>query len=130
MLARARFSDDARLAHAPGEKDLAERVVDLVAAGMIQFVALEVDARPAESRSQPLGEPQGTRTAHVVTEQPVQLRLEGGVRFRRLIGLLDIQDERHKGLGDEAAAEPAEAAACVGTGAQGIRPRESGLTQG
>ena len=43
VLAGAGLGDDARLAHAPGEQDLAEAVVDLVAAGVVELVALEVD---------------------------------------------------------------------------------------
>ena len=43
MLAGAGLGDDARLAHAPGELDLAQAIVDLVAAGVVELVALEVD---------------------------------------------------------------------------------------
>ena len=43
VLAGAGLGDDARLAHAHGQQDLAEAVVDLVAAGVIELVALEVD---------------------------------------------------------------------------------------
>ena len=45
VLARARLGDDALLAHAPGEKDLADGVVDLVRAGVGQVLALEPDAQ-------------------------------------------------------------------------------------
>ena len=50
MLARPRLGDDARFAHAAREQNLAEHIVDLVRAGVIQFLALEIDfcaARPA-----------------------------------------------------------------------------------
>ena len=43
MLARAGLGDDARLAHAPRQQDLAEHIVDLVRAGVVQLLALEVD---------------------------------------------------------------------------------------
>ena len=43
VLAGAGLRDDARLAHAAGEQDLAEAIVDLVRAGVVQLVALEVD---------------------------------------------------------------------------------------
>ena len=43
VLAGAGLGDDARLAHAAGEQDLAEAIVDLVRAGVVQLVALEVD---------------------------------------------------------------------------------------
>ena len=48
VLARAGLGDDPGLAHAPGQQDLAEHVVDLVRAGVVQLVALEVDLRAAE----------------------------------------------------------------------------------
>ena len=54
VLAGAGLGDDARLAHAPGEQRLADGVVDLVRAGVVQVLALEADLRAAhvcDSRS-------------------------------------------------------------------------------
>ena len=51
MLAGAGLGDDARLAHAAGEQDLAEHVVDLVRAGVVQLLALEIDFRAARDVS-------------------------------------------------------------------------------
>ena len=48
VLARAGLGDDALLAHALGKQALAERVVDLVRAGVQQVFALEVDFGAAE----------------------------------------------------------------------------------
>ena len=48
VLAGARLGDDARLAHAPRQQDLAEHVVDLVRAGVVELVALEIDLGAAE----------------------------------------------------------------------------------
>ena len=56
VLAGAGLGDDPGLAHAPGEQDLAQAVVDLVRAGVVQLVALEVDLGAAEMLGQPLGE--------------------------------------------------------------------------
>src|SRR5690606_32514059 len=47
MLPSAGLGDDARLAHATRELNLAEAVVDLVAASVIELIALEVDLRTA-----------------------------------------------------------------------------------
>ena len=55
MLARAGFRDDARLAHADRQQDLPDAIVDLVRAGVVQFVALEPDLRAANRLGQPLG---------------------------------------------------------------------------
>ena len=52
VLAGAGLGDDAGLAHALGEQDLAQAVVDLVAAGVVELVALEVDlGAAADARS-------------------------------------------------------------------------------
>ena len=45
MLTGTGFGDDAGLAHAQGEQDLADAIVDLVRAGMVELVALEPDLR-------------------------------------------------------------------------------------
>ena len=43
VLAGAGLGDDPGLAHAPGQQDLAEAVVDLVRAGVVQLFALQID---------------------------------------------------------------------------------------
>jgi hypothetical protein len=48
VLPGAGFGDDAPLAHALGEQALPEGVVDLVRAGVVEILALEDDARPAD----------------------------------------------------------------------------------
>ena len=51
VLAGAGLGDDPLLAHAAGEQDLAEHVVHLVRAGVVQLVALEVDLGAAGRRA-------------------------------------------------------------------------------
>ena len=48
VLAGAGLGDDAGLAHALGEQDLAEAIVDLVRAGVVELLALEIDLGAAE----------------------------------------------------------------------------------
>ena len=69
MLAGARLGDDALLAHALGEQDLAERVVDLVRAGVEQVFALEINLRAAELAGQPLRKIERRGPAGVIVEQ-------------------------------------------------------------
>ena len=76
MLAGAGFGDDPLLAHAAGEQDLAEHVVDLVRAGVVELVALEIDLRSAEPFGQTLGEIEWARAPDVMFEQMVELGLE------------------------------------------------------
>ena len=108
------------LAHAAGEEDLAERVVDLVGAGVVELVALEVDLRAAEPLGQALGEVERRGAADVVLPEVVHLGPEGRVGLGLLVLGLEVEDERHQRLGDEAAAEVAETAALVGAGAEGV----------
>jgi hypothetical protein len=52
VLAGAGLGDDPRLAHVLGEQRLADGVVHLVRAGVVQVLALEEDARTADSSDQ------------------------------------------------------------------------------
>ena len=83
VLARPRLRDNAGLAHALGKQDLAQTVIDLVRAGVIQFLALEVDFRAAEMLGQPLGVIERVRTAGVVRVEILKLGVEGGIVLRR-----------------------------------------------
>ena len=97
VLAGAGLGDDARLAHALGQQDLAEAVVDLVRAGVVQLLALEIDLRAAEMLGQPLGEIERARPAGIVLSRCVELGLEGRV----VLGLVPV---RARGRGSAASA--------------------------
>ena len=90
MLARAGLGDDAGLAHALGEKNLAEAIVDLVAAGVVELIALEVDFRTAKMLGQAFGEIERRRTAGVMGVEVFQLGLERRIRLGVGIGLLQL----------------------------------------
>ncbi|KAG1084970.1 hypothetical protein G6F40_014330 [Rhizopus arrhizus] len=55
MLAGAGLGDDALLAHPRGQQGLADGVVDLVRAGVVQVLALEQDLRATDMVAQALG---------------------------------------------------------------------------
>ena len=114
VLTRAGLGDDPLLAHAPGEQDLAHAIVDLVGAGVVQLVALEIDLGAAEMLGDPFGEIERTRPAHIVGQILVQLVLEARVGLRGRIGLLDLENQRHQRFGDKPAAENAEMPLIVG----------------
>src|SRR6185503_4733444 len=91
------LGDDPALPEPPGEDDLTERVVDLVRAGVVQVLALEVDP-PAGC--EPLNQRDRRRATDVRPAELVQLRAIGGVVLGLLPSggqLLECGDQR---LGD------------------------------
>jgi hypothetical protein len=99
VLSSSRLGDDARLAHAPCEQDLAQAVVDLVAAGVIELVALEVDlcavagcGRSPQVLGQPLGEVERARPARVVRVEIIDLGLERRIGLGGIVRVLKLED--------------------------------------
>src|SRR3546814_13025991 len=91
--------------------DLADAIVDLVRAGVVEFLALEVDfgavARGsafAQRLGQPFGIIERAGAADIMFEQIVELGPEGGVGLGGTILALEIEDQRQQRLGDVAAA--------------------------
>src|SRR5690606_27112857 len=120
MLTGAGFGDDALFAHAAGEQNLPEHIVQLVRTGVIEFFALQVNPGAAEMPAQALREIERTRTADIILAVKRHLGLIGGIVLRLIIGALQFEHERHQGLGDEAAAIDAEMTMLVGTEAQAV----------
>ncbi|MHC2523324.1 hypothetical protein ACVIEM_000409 [Rhizobium leguminosarum] len=123
VLAGTGFGDDAGLAHALGEQDLADAVVDLVRAGMVQLLALKIDFRAAEFGRQPLGEIERARAADIMRAEMLQFGLECRIVLCPVPLVLQIKDQRHQCFGDETTAINAETAIFIGAGTEGIRFR-------
>ena len=82
MLTGAGFRDHPLLAHVLGEQRLADGVVHLMGAGVVEILALEPDAGAAELLGPALGRYSGEgrpRIGQVV----IEVRLELGSSFRR-----------------------------------------------
>ena len=103
--AGAGLGDDAFFAHAPCQQDLADAVVDLVRASVVQLFALEVDLGAATELGQPLGEVQRAWAAHVVALEVGQLLDELRVFFRQLVLAIQVKDQRHQGFSHITAAK-------------------------
>ena len=114
VLPGAGLGDDAPLAHADGEQRLAERVVDLVRAGVRQILALQEDPRAAGCLRQA---PSPRRPASAGRRSASSSRSSSGLErrivARREVGALELLDRLDQRLGDEAPAELAEVAARV-----------------
>src|SRR5690348_1594616 len=133
MLAGAGFGNDAGFAHAPREQHLADTVVDLVRACVIQVFALEVDFCAAEMTRQPLGKIERTRPADIMRQQLVKLGLERRIIARSDPGLFEIEEQRHQCLGNISSAEGTEmprriraGTKAVGRDGHGGLPADSG----
>ena len=105
MLTGPGLGNDPLLAHPHGEERLPQDVVDLVRAGVIEVLALEIDARAAAvllPEAHGLGE--GARAPDVGALQPLELGMETRVRHRLREGLVQAVERRRQGLRDEAPA--------------------------
>jgi hypothetical protein len=81
VLAGAGFGDDALFAHAEGEQGLADGVVDLVGAGVVEVFAFEVDFGAAEMFGEAAGEIEPDGPADELAEVVVEIALESRDRI-------------------------------------------------
>ena len=114
MLAGPGFRDDARLAHAPREQRLADRVVDLVRAGVVQVLALQVDLRAAQHLAPAARVIHRARPADEVGQLALEFGDELRIRAVAVVGRAQLAERMHQGFGDEDATVRAEVAALVG----------------
>jgi hypothetical protein len=99
---------------------MAEHVVDLVRAGVVQLLALEIDFGAAEMIGQALGEIERRRPADVIPEVAVHFRLERRIGLGGGVSLLQVEDQRHQRFRHKTPAENAEMPALVRAAAEGI----------
>ena len=96
-----------------GQQDLADAVVDLVRAGVVELFALQINLRAAAELGQALGEVQRARAADVITLEVGQFLGEFGIGLGLLVLGGQVVDQRHQRLGDVLPAEAAEQAGGV-----------------
>jgi hypothetical protein len=101
VLARASLGDDSPLAEPTRDESLAERVVDLVGAGVAEVLSFQVDGLPL---GEPLGAVERCRAADVVALQPFELEGEAGMVLDLPPAALELVERRDERLGDVAAA--------------------------
>ncbi len=123
VLARAGLGDDARLAHAARQQRLADGVVHLVRAGVVEVLALEVDLRAAQLAAHALGVVDRAGPAHEVRELVAEFGEEVRVVLVLLVGRLQFVDGVGERLAHEAAAVDAEVASGVGLLVRGLHAK-------
>jgi hypothetical protein len=116
VLAGPSLGDHPRLAHAPRQQGLADGVVDLVRAGVVEVFALEEDPCAARLARQPFGEVKRRRPADVLAEVILQLLLEVAIVPRLLILLGQLPQRVHQGFRHKPTAVRTETALEIGDG--------------
>ena len=128
VLAGAGLGDDAGLAHPPGQQRLAEDVVDLVRAGVVEVLALEQDARGRAVLGRAGGREavrlgQRRRAARVVLRAGASSSAwKSGSTIAARNSCLELAQRGVERLGDELAAELLEVAAGVGVPERLLQP--------
>jgi hypothetical protein len=113
VLSRAGLGDDPPLPDVASEQHLADAVVDLVRAGVVQVLALQPDLRAARVLGEALGEVERRRAADVVGEQVQQLTLKRRRGHDRPVGALKLEQAGHERLGHVTPTEGSEMSARV-----------------
>ena len=98
MLAGARLGNHARLAHAAGEENLADGVVDFVRAGMVEVLAFEIYFGAAKFARETFGKIKRRGAAAELLEIIGQLTLKFWVLLRAEIFRLELLERMHQGL--------------------------------
>ena len=130
VLAGAGLGDDPRFAHAAGEQRLADGVVDLVRAGVIEVFALQQDARAADFRAEPFGVIDRTGTADVMLQIAIEFGDERRIDPRRVVSGGEFLQRADQGFGDETAAEAVEVALGIGKGVEvGLGVEHGGVVE-
>ncbi len=109
MLAGAGLGDQAGLAHVFGEQGLAQGVVDLVRARVVEVLALEVNLGATQVAGHVGRVVEAGRPIGVGAIQLAQVSPELRVVLEPVVGLLQLDHGGHQRLGDVLAPVDAEA---------------------
>ena len=112
--AGAGLGDYTRLPHATRKERLADGVVDLVRAGVVEILALDVDLRAAAALGKALRMVDRARASDVVLELVAELGFELRIVARDGVRGAQLLERLRQRLGNEDAAVGAEVAALVG----------------
>ncbi|MNV76524.1 hypothetical protein D3C71_1698810 [compost metagenome] len=126
MLAGAGLGDDPRLAHSPGQQDLAQAIVDLVGAGVVQVFPLQEEAGAAQRFGDRAGIEEGAGPPDVIRQHRPVFAPERVVVQHVAIGLLQLIKRGDQGLGHVPAAILAELP--KGVGGCGVRSKRHGVS--
>ena len=113
VLAGPGLGDDPLLAHAPCQQCLADGVVDLVGAGMVEILALQIDLRPAQLLRPSLRVIDRAGTADEMPQFLLVLGQEIRIVAIVEIGIAQFGQGPHQGLGREDPAIGTKMPVCI-----------------
>src|SRR5437868_13588014 len=111
MLTGAGLGDDSVLSHSPRQQYLSQRVVDLVGSRMTEVFPLQINPGSAEVLCQPAGVEQRRGPPDEMSQQMIQLALEGFVLLGGFISGGQFFERLHQCFGNKAPAVFAKVAA-------------------
>ena len=114
MLARAGFGDNPGFAHAARQNDLAQHIVDLMRAGVIELVTLKIDLGAAQLFGHAGRKIEWAWAANVMRPKVIHLCPKAWVRLGLFIFRFEIKDQRHQGFRHEPPAKITKATLFVG----------------
>ena len=100
MLAGSGFGDQTGFSHFFRQQRLAEHIVDLMGAGVIQILPLQIDPGAAQILGHAFGVIQPGGTARVFAQQFVQFLIEFRIIFVEFVGIFQFNNSVHQGLRD------------------------------
>src|SRR5436190_5206258 len=103
MLTCSGFRNDPFLAHSPSQQDLTNTIVDLVSSRVVEVLAFQVDLGPTKHLRQPLCKIQRARTADIVSQEILKLRLKIGIIANGKIPGRQFVKRRDERLGHKSA---------------------------
>src|SRR4051794_20019363 len=113
MLPSAGFGDHSALAHAKRKERLAERVVDLMGAGVVQVLALQPDLSTTAFFGNSLREIQRRRSTHIVFQKLGKLGLKGRILTRLVVFHCQFVERAYQRFGNVTSAKLAVAAGLI-----------------
>ena len=114
VLAGPGFGDEPGLTHPRGQQALADGVVDLVRAGVVEVFALEMDLRAAQLPAPAFGVIERAGAADVTRQVSVQFRQKFWIVAVVLPRFVQLVQRSHERFGDEATAIATEMAGGIG----------------
>ena len=114
VLARTRLGDDSFLAHAQCEQGLSDRVIDLVSAGVIQVLALQIDPGSTAFFRHTFSEVQRARPPRIRCQKRGQTPLKRVVALGTLVFFSQFFQGMHQRFGHITATEFTEPAHGIG----------------